>query len=282
MEDVVITNLVYLEKTKQKIAREGKTKLHVVTDFDRTLTTAFVNGEKVSFIISVLRDGNYLTKDYAEKANALYKKYHAIEISSEIPLSEKKKAMHKWWTTHFGLLIKSRLNRKDLEKVVNSGKVRFRKGALQFLELLHKQNIPLVILSSAGLGEESISLYFNRHKKLYENIYIISNSFEWDKNGYLVGFKEPITHSMNKDETSIKEFPAYKAIKNRKNVLLLGDTLEDIEMIKGFSSENLIKIGFLNENIEENLDAYKKVYDVVILNDGTMDYVNKLLREIIK
>ena len=53
-------------------------------------------------------------------------------------------------------------------------------------------------------------------------------------------------------------------------------------MIKGFSYENLIKIGFLNENIEENLEAYKKVYDVVILNDGTMDYMNKLLREMIK
>ncbi|MBU2415738.1 hypothetical protein KKH86_00740 [Patescibacteria group bacterium] len=69
-------------------------------------------------------------------------------------------------------------------------------------------------------------------------------------------------------------------IKNRKNVLLLGDSFGDTEMINGFDYDNLIKIGFLNENVKENLEEYKKNYDVVILNDGSMEYVNDLLNEI--
>jgi len=86
---------------------------------------------------------------------------------------------------------------------------------------------------------------------------------------------------MNKDETTIHSFPFYNKIKDRKNVLLLGDSLEDIGMVKGFDYKNLIKVGFLNENVDENLEIYKKNYDMLLLNDSSMDAVNKLLEDII-
>mgnify|MGYP001614629085 FL=1 len=91
---ILITNTKELDKIKSKIAEEGTSKLHILADFDKTLTKAFVNGEKIPSVISVLRDGNYLTKDYSEKAHKLYEKYHPIEINPEISLEEKKKAMH--------------------------------------------------------------------------------------------------------------------------------------------------------------------------------------------
>ena len=166
--------------------------------------------------------------------------------------------------------------------MVNSGKIELREGCLEFLDFLHKRNIPLVIMSSAGLGYESISMYLEKNNHLYNNTHIISNEFIWDKNDYAVGIKEPIIHAMNKDETLIKNFPAFKIIKNRRNVLLLGDNLEDIGMISGFNYKNLIKIGFLNENVEKNLEHYKKVYDILMLNDQGINYVNKILREILK
>ena len=53
-------------------------------------------------------------------------------------------------------------------------------------------------------------------------------------------------------------------------------------MIRGFSYENLIKIGFLNENVEENLKKYKEKYDIILLNDGNFDYVNELIERLIK
>ena len=49
-----------------------------------------------------------------------------------------------------------------------------------------------------------------------------------------------------------------------------------------FYHNNLIKIGFLNENVEENLEPFKKDYDVLILNDSGMDFVNNLIEEIVK
>jgi len=283
LENIIISNREKLENLKKKISEEGAEKIHVISDFDKTLSKNFINGKEVPSVISILRNGNYLTSDYAEKAHTLFNKYHPIEIDPSIPLQEKKKAMHNWWMNHFKLLIKCKLNKKDIENVTKSKYIKLRQGALEFFDLLHEYKIPLVIMSSAGLGYESISMILKRENRLYGNIYIISNSFKWDKNGNLISVKEPIIHSMNKDETVVHDYPnIFKRIKNRKNVLLLGDTLEDIEMIKGFDYNNIIKIGFLNKNIKENLEYFKKNYDVVILNDGSMSYVNKLLKDFLK
>lgn len=279
-KNVLIPNPEKLEQIKKGFAQGGKKTIHVLADFDRTLTTAFVNGKSLPSLISVLRDGNYLTPDYAEKANALYTKYHAIEIDPKIPLSEKKKAMLEWWKTHFDLLVECGLNKSDLEKVVASDKVKFRKGAKEFIKALQKKNIPLVIMSSSGLGGDAIRMYLKKAGMLFENIHIISNAFEWDKDGKAIKMKEPIIHVLNKDETAIQDFPVFKIIKNRKNVLLLGDSLGDVGMVEGFDFENLIKIGFLNEKIEESIKEYEKNFDIVILNDSNMNFVNELLEEI--
>ena len=52
-------------------------------------------------------------------------------------------------------------------------------------------------------------------------------------------------------------------------------------MAEGFESDNILRIGFLNEDVEENLEAYKKTFDQIILNDSSMQPVNSLLKEII-
>ena len=57
---------------------------------------------------------------------------------------------------------------------------------------------------------------------------------------------------------------------------------EDIDMSKGIEHDCIIKIGFLNHNIKENLKSFSKAFDIVILNDGPMDYVNLLVKDILK
>ena len=81
---------------------------------------------------------------------------------------------------------------------------------------------------------------------MYDNIHIVSNEYQWDKNGNAVEVKEPIIHSLNKNESSLKNFPFYEDIKPRKNILLLGDSLGDLDMITGFDYVSLISIGFYN------------------------------------
>jgi 5'-nucleotidase len=90
---------------------------------------------------------------------------------------------------------------------------------------LYDKKIPLLILSASGLGYDSIYYCLKHENKLYDNIDIISNDFVRDEDGKAIGVREPIIHSFNKDETVVKNFPIYEEIKDRKNILLLGDGL---------------------------------------------------------
>jgi len=281
MKNVIIIAPKKFENLKNKISEDGVLKFYVVSDFERTLTNLFVKGERIPSLISILRNGNYLNPRYRRLAKDLFDQYHPIEINPKIPLREKQKRIVEWWKRHYEILIKFGFNKKHIEKVINSGKIKFREESLEFLDSLYQYRIPLLIISSSGLGREAISMTFKKKGRLYPNIYVISNFLQWNGNGNLVGVKEPIIHSTNKNGSIIKKSSAFKAIKNRRNVLLLGDNIEDCQMIKGLNYKNVIKVGFLNEEIKKNLEAYRQNFDVLILNDGDMNYVNNLLKEMI-
>lgn len=280
MTDTIISNLAQLESAKSAISIGGAEKFHVLSDFDRTLTKMFVAGEEVPSIISVLRSEGYLTPDYPDKAKELFTHYHAIEIDPKVSHEEKKAAMREWWSRHFDLLIASGLQRTDVERAITSQKLQLRPGVAQFFGFLKERDIPLVIMSSSGLGVESISLYLKRQNLLLDNVHIVSNEFIWDDTGRAVAVKEPIIHAFNKEETVLDNFPFYDRVKEKKNVLLLGDGPDDVEMITGFAYNNLIKVGFLNKNIEENLQLYREKFDAIITGDGDFDFINNLLTEL--
>jgi 5'-nucleotidase len=109
---------------------------------------------------------------------------------------------------------------------------------------------------------------------------VISNFFKFDENGNVLGYGGKVVHSLNKSEMQLEQTPHYEKIAKRKNILLLGDSIDDLDMVKGMKFDNLLKIGFLNAKPKKNLEDYKKAFDVVILNDGPMSFVNKLLKEI--
>ena len=279
MKNIFISNLKDLEEKIKKISKDGVDKFHVITDFDRTLTKAFVDGEKSPTVIAQIRNGKYLTEDYSSRAHKLFDIYHPIEIDHNIPLKEKDEKMLEWWMKHFDLLIECGMNKEIIQDIIKNKKIEFRKGALKLLEILNKNNIPLIIMS-AGPGD-MIKEYLRSEGKLYENIHIVANFFKWGKDGKAIDIEKPIIHSLNKHEIEIKGLNIYDELTKRTNVLLLGDNLEDIGMIEGFPYKELIKVCFLNENAEKRKKYFLKNYDVVITEDGDMDYVNKLLIEII-
>ncbi len=279
IKNVIIVDPKKFENLKNRISEDGVLKFYVISDFERTLTNLFIKGERTPSLISILRNGNYLNPGYSRLAKDLFDQYHPIEINSEIPLREKQKRITEWWKRHYEILIKFGFNKKHIKKVVNSERVKFREGSLEFLDFLYQYRIPLLIISSSGLGIEAVSMTFKKKGRLYPNIYVISNFLQWDGKGNLVGIKEPIIHSTNKNGSMIKKSSTFKVVKNRRNILLLGDNIEDCQTINGLNYKNVIKVGFLNEGVEKNLEAYKKNFDVLILNDGDMNFVNNLLKE---
>jgi len=279
---IIIPRPKKLKETVQRFIKEGTEKIHVISDFDRTLTYAFNQGKKIPSLISLLRSGGYLSRNYTQKAQQLFNKYHPIEINPQIPLKKKKQAMARWWKEHYQLLIKSGLTQIHIKQAVKEANIKLRNGVLKFFQKLASYQIPLIIFSSTGLGRMAIELVLTRYKIHYSNIFIISNDFVWDDKGRAIEVKKPVIHVFNKDETSIQLFPhIFKEIRDRKNVLLLGDSLGDVGMVNGFNWSNLIRIGFLNEEIGQQLPKYKTNFDLIILRDGDFVPINELLKKIL-
>ncbi|CAI5506271.1 unnamed protein product [Closterium sp. Naga37s-1] len=70
-------------------------------------------------------------------------------------------------------------------------------------------------------------------------------------------------------------------VRSRTNVILLGDHLGDLGMSEGVSISNQISVGFLNHDVERQLDLYKRSFDIVVLDDGPMDVVIAQLNDIL-
>jgi 5'-nucleotidase len=280
MTDVIIQYPEAFEEKKKRIIKAGVNQLHVLSDFDRTITYGTTaEGKRTETVISQLRsDVKYLGEDYFKKSHELFDFYHPIEVDASIPIEEKKTKMHEWWMKHFSLLIERGLNKEVIEQVVKERPLRFRDGALDFIKTLDENEIPLIFMSAAP-GDMLIE-YLKKNNLLTENVHVISNRYEFDENGKAIKILEPIIHVLNKAETSLKDFPLYEQLENRKNVILLGDGLGDADMAEGSDYNDIIKIGFLNEKVEENLQSFKDKFDVVILGDPDMSYVNDLLQEI--
>jgi len=283
-DKIIIPNPEELEKKKAEFKREGKNNIHILSSFDKTLTKATFNGKKIVSFIAKLRNGNYISKDYAQKAQEIFNKYHPLEMSKEISQEEKNKAMLEWWKTHYELLITSGLNQsvinKIIEDMIKDKDITLREGTSEFLRLTKDENIPLVILTASGLGNAMVS-FLEKTNINYKNLNFIGNTLEFDSGGNFKGIKDnKIIHTFNKNHSGLKDLPIYKELEKRKNVILMCDSIADLNMINGFHFKNLIKIAFYNDN-EQSLEDFKNKFDMIILNDGSFEPVNQILQDIL-
>lgn len=280
MKKIIYTNRQKFDIIIDKIKQEWVDKLHILADFDGTMTKVFFNWKKRHSLVSLLRWEKWaLWKKCAIEDEKLFNTYHPIEIDPNINIEEKKEKMIEWWTNSFNLFIKYWLSKNIIKDISSSKEIELREGIKSFLEFTNLNNIPFIIISASWIWKKSISYFLKERWLLFPNIYIISNDFNWDENWKAVSFKYPIIHSFNKWETILKDFPEiHDKIENRKNVLLLWDSLWDHHMIDWFKYNNLLNIWFLNDKEDELLESYKERYDVVLTWDNDWNILNELLK----
>lgn len=67
-----------------------------------------------------------------------------------------------------------------------------------------------------------------------------------------IGFKGDLIHTFNKNQSSIDNHDYFEHLRARNNVILLGDSLGDLDMAEGVKEVNaLLKIGFLNHKVSQ-------------------------------
>ncbi|AEC09569.2 Pyrimidine 5'-nucleotidase eukaryotic [Arabidopsis thaliana x Arabidopsis arenosa] len=270
----------------------GPSKFQVIADFDATLTRYRVNGlrgRQTSH--GLLQQGDAY---YDAKRQALYDHYHPLEISPVIPIDEKTKLMEEWWGKTHELLIEGGLTYDAIKKSVANSSIAFREGVSELFEFLEKKEIPVLIFS-AGLADVIEEVLRQNLDRTFKNVKIVSNRMVFNDDGQLVSFKGKLIHVLNKNEHALdmaaplhdrlgvdigEEDEENVNMKERRNVLLMGDHLGDLRMSDGLDYETRISIGFLNDNIEKSLESYRESFDLVYLNDapmwGALELVSRL------
>jgi 5'-nucleotidase len=278
MENVFIRNKEAFQKKLDILKRGGSQSLHIITDFDRTLTLSQTKGQKISLSYHPLYEC-FKTEEYKTKIKKLFDHYHPLETSSSLTTSEKCEKMAEWWEKYFELIQEYKIKEEDLLREAKKTGFHFREGMIRFFKKINKEKIPVLVFS-AGVTN-IIEYYFRQTKVLEESTHIIANKLLFE-DGRMIGYSKPLIYSFNKDERHVKHESYRKQIEKRRNVLLLGDQTSDLTMSDGTEHDCILKIGFLNSNIEENLQEFSEKFDALILNDGNFEFVNKIMDEIIR
>ena len=65
-------------------------------------------------------------------------------------------------------------------------------------------------------------------------------------------------------------------------MLILGDHLHDAAVGDGLGHAELhLKIGFLNDKVDERMEDFREHFDVVLLDDAPFDFVHDLVKDIV-
>lgn len=257
------------EGTMKKIKDWSEETIYVLADFDRTLT---VGSSESSW--SILSRSNLILEEYKKDRQALFDYYRPIELDEQLNYEIKNKLIKQWWMKHINLFVKYQLTEEVVDKAIIDPKIMtFRDGAKDFLMHMHKKKVPVIIIS-AGIGN-FIEKFLIKNDCYFDNIYIISNFIKFENN-IAVGVADDIIHSLNKNEVSfsadIKEL-----IAERSNVILLGDMISDTWMVSEEKRAKALKIGFLEDMVEENKEAYKHNFDIVCTDNTSFTELLKLI-----
>uniref|UniRef100_A0A4W5R501 5'-nucleotidase n=2 Tax=Hucho hucho TaxID=62062 RepID=A0A4W5R501_9TELE len=260
-------------KTMQKA---GTSTIQVISDFDMTLTRFAYNGKRCPTSHNILDNSKLISEECKAQLKDLLNIYYPIEIDSKRTAKEKLPLMVEWWTKAHTLLVQQRIRKDLLQDVVRESDAMLRKGYQLFFDHLLEHSIPLLIFS-AGLGDV-LEEVIRQAGVFHPNVKVFSNYMDFDETGVLKAFKGELIHIYNKREGSLLNTGHFQELKSRHNVLLVGDSLGDLTMADGVHGmENILKIGFLNDKVEERKTAYLNAYDIVLVKDETMDVPNALL-----
>ena len=256
--------MIYINN-QEKINNFKKENFYIITDFDRTLTTK--ESEPSIGIVP-----KYLGGECLEERMKIFNYYRPLELDYTLDVMEKQKIMKEWANKSFTLVAKY-ITEDNINKALENANMHFRKGVKEFLIKMNTMNIPVIIMSS-GVGN-IVKAFLEKEECLFNNIKIVSNFYEFKDGETYIDLKN-IMATVNKEYKRIPE-NIRKDIEQKENGLIFGDLIEDIKMANEEKLSNTITFGFLDVKVEENLEAYKNNFDVVITGNDDFDSIKEVL-----
>ncbi|XP_026479200.1 7-methylguanosine phosphate-specific 5'-nucleotidase-like [Ctenocephalides felis] len=245
--NIFIRHRESVEKLLNNIFRDGAKHLHVITDYDFTITKHTLdNGEPTPSSFELFKNCPSVPEDYRTMTHKFKKIYKKAELDTSLPKQLREKYMRDWWTKASNITKGFPFHEQELLDMAERYKYSLRDNVEDMFKTLHDRMIPCLIFS-AGLGNTV-------HAML------------------------KLIHATNKNESLLKNTEHYKLLEGRANVILMGDTLTDIEMAEGMKHNNVLKIGFIpNAIAKENLCEFVKAYDIILVDHSSMKVPNAIL-----
>ncbi|KAK5616917.1 5'-nucleotidase, cytosolic III [Crenichthys baileyi] len=268
-----------VQEILQSMLKAGSNTLQVISDFDMTLTRFSYNGKRCPTCHNILDNSKAISSECRQKLDHLLEIYYPIEIDTSRSVEEKLPLMVEWWTKAHDLLVEQKIKKDELAEAVRESDAMLREGYELFFDRLHEHSIPLLIFS-AGIGD-ILEEVIRQANVFHPNVKVISNYMDFDESGMLRAFKGELIHIYNKREGALLNTGHFEELRSRCNVLLMGDSLGDLNMADGVQDmKNILKIGFLNDKVEERKKSYLDSYDIVLVNDESLEIPNAVLHHL--
>jgi len=277
-QQLIVSNPDTFTRKLRAFQKGGKSNLIVISDFDYTLSPSKFNNIQVQSSHGILENCKAMPIEYKTKALDLFRHYHAIEISPTLNHEEKLPYMLEWWRKGHQLMIDYKLHKNYISQSVNDTYLPLRSGFRDLMNVLSQNSIPTLIFS-AGLGDiiEAVLINNEGSEILTPNLHIISNTLSFNNQGYLNEFQGKKIHTHNKSAKVFEGTPFFYQCDKRENVLLIGDSVGDANMADGLHYNEILKVAYLNHHVEERLEEYMNVFDVVIVGDGSLAPVQTIV-----
>jgi len=261
-----LNNFTYKDKRKvnkkiDSFLNSGSEKIHLVLDFDRTLTT----GEDFTTWAIF---GAHLTQKGRIKYKKAYDKYRPLEVSNKMKLSH----AVAWWEEMLALYKENKVKWQDVMRDVRT-KMSVRSGAKELFDVCNKKGIPTVIISAGT--KNIIEAMFKRFD--IKPTTILSTELFFDPEGRMSGWdRNSLIHVLNKKEMGHAQISRIRKL--RPKTILIGDSMQDANMVNG--NKNVLRIIVDNPRVDDvskdkafYKDVFKK-FDLVIKNRSLFPVVD--------
>lgn len=249
------------KRTAEKLGRfiaDGKDKLHLIIDFDRTLTLCRNDSGGRMTTWGVLN--RKLPGQIEEETMRLYRKYRPLEVSGKMTTAD----AVEWWSTVLSFYAGRGLKLANLVKGIKEI-LPARPGVKLLFDLCEARDIPTIIISA---GVKNVIDLWCREYGIHP-ARILSTNLNLDSQGYICGWeKDSLVHVFNKREKGHDE--VFEIKKQRPNTLLIGDSIDDATMADG--DENILRLIIDNPRAddirsEQFYDQIFEKFDLLLPNE---------------
>lgn len=270
-DGLVTANRANLETKLKEFAQVGSPGLHVVFDFDRTLTIKRPGSDDEVTTWHIL--GEHLPPEGKLEYKNLFQKYRGVELNGELTTQ----AAIDWWSASFELYIKYNINLAVVENDFLN-KASIRPGVVELFRLCAEYNIPTVILS-AGI-RDVIEIWCRKYK--IEPSLIISTALIMDSKGQIIDWqRDTLVHVLNKSEATHSELISIRA--THPKIFLIGDSLDDASMASG--EQDVIRLRLLDPRADEVVSTreIQRTFDKfdAIIKSGSLDPLREMIELVV-